>query len=140
MLTVTLPTCGNSCVSTLARKRSMMRCALSCEVERSSTTNSSPPKRNTRSWARKEEVSRLAIRISTSSPYRWPNLSLTCLKWSTSTTASHCFSWSLCWRRSCSPGGSASASCSAVLACSILASWSSKVLRLSRPVSESRSL
>jgi hypothetical protein len=66
--------------------------ALSRVVERSSTTNSSPPKRNTRSWARNEEVSRLAIRISTSSPYRWPKRSLTCLKWSTSTTASHCFS------------------------------------------------
>ena len=66
--------------------------ALSSVVERSSTTNSSPPKRNTRSWARNEDCSRLAIRISTSSPYRWPNLSLTALKWSTSTTASHCFS------------------------------------------------
>lgn len=35
----------------------------------------------------------LAIKISTSSPYRWPKRSLTCLKWSISTTANHCCNW-----------------------------------------------
>ena len=99
--------------------RRVIHCAASGSACGSRATNSSPPKRATRSCWRVLRSSRRAKRCSTSSPAAWPQPSLTRLKWSrshTSTAADSC-------------GCSASRRCTASL----------KARRFSSPVSGSRS-
>ena len=68
----------------LARSRSAMPWASATSVRGSRTVNSSPPNRPTTSDSRTCCLSSAARARSTSSPIRWPWLSLTRLKWSTS--------------------------------------------------------
>jgi hypothetical protein len=126
-LTVTWPTCGKTWFSTAWRKRLKIWRAVSSVAERSRITNSSPPKRKMRSWARNDaqqighqDQHLVAVQMAEAVVdllevvdvhHRQPVLGL--------------LSSSAVRRRSAWPGRVNSAS---------------KVLRLNRPVSASRSL
>ena len=85
----------------------------------SSTMNSSPPKRATRSVLRTRSPRRLARVLSSASPAAWPSESLTRLKWSRSMNSS---------------ASRVSEARAATIRCS---SWLNSAWRLARPVSAS---
>ena len=106
----------------------------------SSTTNSSPPKRATRSPARSAPVMRCATVFSSASPTRWPSESLTRLKWSRSMNSSASV---LPWASACGISASMCSMNAVRLGSPVSASWCARWwmrLRASRRSRRSRTM
>src|SRR5690606_5614051 len=84
--------CSNGCLSTARRRSSAIPATWSVRTPGSRTTNSSPPQRTSQSPGRSWRRSTAASSCSTRSPVSWPQLSLTRLKWSMSST-SRAWAW-----------------------------------------------
>ena len=79
-------TTARSCPHSASAMRRAARIAMSSpRTSRSTTRNSSPPRRPIRSVSRLTCLRRSATRIRSSSPAAWPSVSLTGLNWSRST-------------------------------------------------------